>query len=192
MGKTLAFIIVVGLLVGIADEDEKPPQPSTLPPDNDVRLAKVGGAQVRRIGLLSYYPNNGGGYTFLEHGHILFYSLPFMPSTYNTKYEQRVRVLDEKGVGRFEVRQASRTLTSIGTSKMPFGGQCVYRTRMSAIANQDASPPTTWARRDIRIAKWTRETADGNFQFSIMDEDRETRLKLKSIVPVLERAEHGR
>jgi hypothetical protein len=46
----------------------------------------------------------------------------------------------------------------------------------------------TLHRTDIPIAKWTRDTPDGQFRLSIKEEDHETRLKLKSIVPVLEHA----
>jgi hypothetical protein len=44
-------------------------------------------------------------------------------------------------------------------------------------------------RRDgFPIATSSRDTADGRFRLSIMADDRETRLKLKSITPVLEHA----
>jgi hypothetical protein len=45
---------------------------------------------------------------------------------------------------------------------------------------------------DTPIAKWTRDTTEGKFRLSILAEDSETRLKLKSIVPVLEHGEHGK
>jgi hypothetical protein len=47
-------------------------------------------------------------------------------------------------------------------------------------------------REDSPIAQWTRDTPAGEFLLSLMDVDSQTRVKVKSIVPVLEHAEHGR
>jgi hypothetical protein len=51
---------------------------------------------------------------------------------------------------------------------------------------------STLLRVDTPLAKWTRDTPNGQFRLSIMSDDHETRLKLKSIVPVLEHAEHAK
>ena len=77
-------------------------------------------------------------------------------------------------------------LPIIGTSQVPFGGQTVYRSQIIRNGSDE------WHRIDTPIAKWTRDTPAGKFHLSILTEANETRLKLKSIVPVLERAEHGR
>jgi hypothetical protein len=95
----------------------------------------------------------------LERGEIVFYALPYLPST----------------------REVENTvLPTIGTSKVPFGGQTIYRSQMNGFGIE--------RRADIPIAKWTRDTPDGQFRFTMRDEDRLTRLKLKSIRPVLEHA----
>lgn len=80
----------------------------------------------------------------------------------------------------------SMNVPIIGASKVPFGGQTVYSTEMWSNGNDGSY------REDIRLASWSRDTTAGKFQLSILAEDRETRLKLKSIVPVLEHAEHAR
>jgi hypothetical protein len=69
---------------------------------------------------------------------------------------------------------------SIGSRTVPFGGQTIYRSEMKQISSR------VHRREDIPIAKWTRDTPDGKFRLTITEGDRETRLKLKSIVPVLE------
>jgi hypothetical protein len=168
MRKTLALILLFGLSGPIAEADDKPAPPpptlSTLAPEKDWRLAKQPDAQLQKIGVLTYYPNNGGGYTFTEDATILFCALPYEPTT----------------------RQIENMVLSIvGPSKMPFGGQTVYR---SQIIRSFDEPH----RLDTPIAKWTRDSPNGKFRLSIMADDSETRLKLKSIVPVLEHAEHVR
>jgi hypothetical protein len=180
MRPFVAAVLLVGLSVAIAKADGNPtPPPSMVAPEDDSRLAKQTGAQPQKIGVLSYYPNNGGGYTFVEHAHIAFYSLPYMPSTYRV------------GVSEFQagqVRHTTAVLGIIGTSTMARGGQTLYRSEMKEIVPGVADR----RREDAPIAKWTRATPDGHFHLSIIAEDSETRVKLKSIVPVLERAEHGR
>ena len=189
MRRTLAVIVVVGLLVSIAEADEKPTPPptfSTVTPENDWRLAKQTGTQPQKIGVLSYYPNNGGGYTFLEGKHIAFYSLPYAPTTYWTD-NVVVEVLTINGNTQTLLMSRKLNLYTIGTSKMPFGGQTVYRSEM-----KDMNTGVVFRRQDMPIAKWSRDAAGDEFRLSILDVDRETRPKLKSIIPVLERAEHAR
>jgi hypothetical protein len=64
---------------------------------------------------------------------------------------------------------------------MPVGGQTIYRGEMHTYFN-------VFVRHDIPIAKWACNTPDGPFRLSIKEADHETRLKLKSVVTVLERA----
>jgi hypothetical protein len=177
MGRTLALMLVVGLSVPISKADEKltpPPLFSTVTPENDWRLAKKPGAQPRKIGVLSYYPNNGGGYTFLDGKDIEFYSLPNEPTTYET---DSVGLLKDGLTGKVLGRLPMRTkLFTIGPSQLPLGGQIVYSSQMM---NMDTG---VFHREDTPIAEWTPE---GKFWLFIFAEDRATRLKLKSIVPVL-------
>jgi hypothetical protein len=168
-------MLVVGLSVLIAQADDKPippPKRNMVPLEEDWRLAKKPGAQPRKIGVLSCYPNNGGGYTFREWKCIAFYSLPYLPTTYKPL--------------------SNGTPKSIcGTREMPFGGQTVYRSHMEVHIRPDRGPAPLF-RVDMPIAEWSRDTLDGRFRLSIACDDYETRLKLKSIVPVLEHAEHAR
>jgi hypothetical protein len=188
MRKTLALIFIVGLSVAIAKADEKPtPLPSQVTLDKDVRLACLTDAKPQKIGVLTYYPNQGGGYTFKEGNRIAFYALPYLPVTH--KREQTVNA--QMGNKVIPVVVAITFVTTIGLQKMSFGGQTVYRCHMEAHIPADRRPATL-LRVDMPIAEWTRESADGKFRLSIMVEDNETRLKLKSIVPVLEHAEHAR
>jgi hypothetical protein len=159
MRPILAAVLLVGLLVpsALASDD--------IPPEKDSRLAKVRDAKPNKVGILTYYPNKEGGYTFLEEGQIVFYAVPYEPTT----------------------RQVENlVLPVIGPLKTPFGGQTVYR---SHIMHQGFGEPH---RVDTPIAKWTRDTTEGKFRLSILAEDSETRLKLKSIVPVREHGEHGK
>jgi hypothetical protein len=158
MKRLLAAVVLVGRCVA----DDAP----TVAPEDDWRITKFTVGQPQKIGILTYYPNLGGGYTFLEHESIVFYALPFEPSTY--KAENAAHEL--------------KTFGAIGTSKVPFGGQTIYQSEMKPINIR-------LHRRDDRpIAKWSREARDGKFQLSITDVDRKTRLELKSIIPVLEQA----
>jgi hypothetical protein len=185
MKALLAAVLLVGISVGIADADDKPPQPIKVMPDNDARLTKVADAPLQKLGVLTYYPNNGGGYTFLERKHITFYSLPLFAETYHFKHTCFVtEAVNERVVVQRAVVETINVLT-IGESKMPFGGQTVYRTVLTEKA------PHEFRREDISIATWTRDTPNSRFRLSITSDDHETRLKLKSIVPVLEHAEHG-
>jgi hypothetical protein len=115
----------------------------------------------------------------------VFYALPFLPTTYQVV---RTRFVVETRNGIQTARHVVETVKvfTIGKETIPFGGQTLYRI--------GATPqrPRDRRREDVPIAKWTRDTPDGQFRLSIMSDDYETRLKLKSIVPVLERAEHGR
>jgi hypothetical protein len=159
MRPLLAALVLVGKCVA----DDSP----TGAPEDDWRIAKFTVGQPQKLGILTYYPNLGGGYTFLEHEEIVFYSLPFAPAKYQAE----------------NAAHESKTLGTIGTSKLPFGGQTIYRGEMQRIG------PRLHRRDDTPIAKWSRDTPDGQFRLSITDVDRKTRLKLKCIVPVLE---HGR
>jgi hypothetical protein len=71
---------------------------------------------------------------------------------------------------------------TIGQRTMPSGCQTVYRTELHNNGKDG------FIREDIRLAYWTRNDFVGTFHLWILAEDRETRLKLKSIVPVLENA----
>jgi hypothetical protein len=174
------------VLVGLCVADDKPTAPMMVRPENDSRLAKLWDAHLQKIGILTYFLNEGGGYTFIEAEHIEFYSLPNVPTTSSIKDQVIVLVNVNGKVTRRHVPQL-RTIKTVGTSKMPFGGQTVYR-----LVVKEADDSSVFRREDIPIAKWTRDTPDGKFRLSILAEDNETRLKLKSIVPVLERAEHVR
>jgi hypothetical protein len=188
MRRTLTAIVVACVSVSIGNAGEQrtpPPKPNTDAPENDWRLAIKPRAQPQKIGILTYFPNKGGGYTFIEGKEIAFYALPFYPSTYKADYVRDARIKidgEEVVVVFFE----SKRLGLIGTSKMPFGTQTLYRTELKEI------DPGVHRRVDTPIAKWSREPAAGKFRLSITAEGGETRLKLKSIIPVLEHAEHGR
>lgn len=189
MKPTLAAVVVVGLSVPFseASDDNRPVCFATVAPENDWRLAKLTDAAPQQIGILTHYANKGGGYTFMERKRIVFYALPYVPTTYYTEtdYVEAVMVMNNGIVIRPRCSKGV-TLRAIGWVKVPLGGQTVYRDEMTEIT------PGVFRREDTRLATWSRDTADGPFRLSIMAEDRETRLKLKSIVPVLEHAEHGR
>jgi hypothetical protein len=169
MRRTLALTLLLGLSVPIADGDEKP-KPSTLRPDKDSRLAKRPSAQTQKIGLLSYYPNVSGGFTFLDKGGIAFYALPFDAS-----------VADIEGMVNGQ-RWGTR-IHIIGPSKLPRGYYTLYEAHMIR------SGGDLW-RDDDPIGHWCGDFPK-EFRLSITSDDGETRLKLKSIVPVLEHAEHA-
>jgi hypothetical protein len=186
MRRILAVLLLVGLRVGIAGADDAPVDFRTVRPENDPRLAKLKDAQPQKIGILSYYPNKGGGYTFVRNDRVEFYALPYLPTTY--KFEYFVRVVVETAGEKPTVRQlAVQTpdIDLIGTTRMPFGGQTLFRSKMRDTASGDL------LRVDTPLAKWTRDKPTEKFRLAIMDVDTETRLKLKSVVPVLEHAEHA-
>jgi hypothetical protein len=189
MKTWLAFVVVVVVVVGLsvaAEEDDSPGADPTLPPESDYRLAKVTDAEIQRIGLFTYYPNKGGGCTFLEGKKIAFYSLPYGPTTYPVQSRGLVKVRNARGVRAFPGQRWEKA-SIIGTREMPFGGRTVYRSEMRATDRRGLP-----RRVDTPIAKWTRDTPDGKFRFTTISDDHETRLKLKSIVPVLENAGRGR
>jgi hypothetical protein len=163
MRRTLALVLVVGLLVSIAEALEDNPSLTDTPPDKDTRLVKLTNARPQKIGVLTYYQNKGGGYTFREGETIVFCALPYAP-----------------------IPHPKESLFIVGTSKMPLGCQTIYQSLMTGPGFG------TLHRTDIPIAQWTRDTPDGKFRLSILTEDNETRLKLKSIIPVLEHAGHAR
>jgi hypothetical protein len=186
MRGTLAVLILIGLSVSIAEAEEKATplasKLSTLTPEDDWRLAKQAGAQTQKIGVLSYYPNNGGGYTFLERAHIEFYSLPYAPTRYWT-HNVEFEVVNVHGKAQALGKRSITGLNAIGTSKMPFGGQTFYRSEM-----KDMNTGVVFRREDVPIARLTRDDPGSKFQLSIWDDDHETQLKLKSIKPMLEQA----
>jgi hypothetical protein len=198
MRPLLAAVLLVGLSVAIAAADDKPTpppsEPSTVAPDQDVRLACLTNAKPQKIGVLTYYTNKGGGYTFIEGKDIVFYALPYRPTMSRVfivgVYQNDIAALVARG--RFEAMMTSgrvkaRALSIIGTAQMPPGAQTFYRGDMRKTTFPDAL-----LREDTPIAKWSRDSPADNGRLSIMANDSETRLKLKSIVPVLERAEHAR
>jgi hypothetical protein len=153
-------LLAAVLLVGRCVADDSPP----VKPEDDWRIGKLTVGQPQKNGMLTYYRNLGGGFTFLEREDIVFYSLPFAPATYNAK----------------NAEGESKTLRTIGASKLPFGGQTIYRSEMKQIG------PRVHRRDDVPIATWTRDALKRQFTLVILSEDYQTRLKLKSIVPVLE------
>jgi hypothetical protein len=193
MRRTLAVVLLVGLSATIAKADDKPTPPwppSTLTPEKDWRLAKQAGGQPQKIGILTYYPNKGGGYTFVEGKHIAFYALPYMPTSHEYLVDVPISVRDDNGITETRMVLKSGRFSTIGASPMRFGGQTVYQSGMFNAGHD------ILRRYDAPIAEWSRDAPDGKFRLTIMDildeEDRETRLKLKSIVPVLEHTEHSR
>jgi hypothetical protein len=203
MRPTLATVVLVGLLVLIAKADDKPTsQPLSdfiaeheariakaayADVEKDPRLSKPTNAPLQKIGVLSYCPNKGGGYTFFEGGHLLFYSLPYMPSTYDVEYQVFIKEMSKDGRRELvDSFMASKALGTVGSQRLDSGGQVVYRSEMKVIASQ------ALRREDTAIAKWSRDHPDGQFRLSIVEGNCETRLKLKSIVPVLEHAGRAR
>jgi hypothetical protein len=179
-------VLVLACLIGHnawALDDKPTPPPSKLSvfvPEDDWRLAKLTDVQPQKIGILTYYPNKGGGYTFKEGEQIAFYALPFMPTTYKAEYT--VKVLEVRNgtiVSRLLIQ--TRALARIGASKMPFDGQTLYRNEL-----KEDRGGFQWEA--IPIAKWSRDAPSDKFQLSIMAVDPQIRLKLKSIKPILENA----
>jgi hypothetical protein len=185
MRPLLAAALVVGLWVAIADgEDDPPGTDPTLPPENDYRLAQLTDARTQKIGILTNYANKGGGYTFMRGKQLVFYSLPYEPTTYRVPYMATVQWKDKNGKILIGRAQKWRRVSIIGTREMPLGGQTVYRSEMTEKPDGRGLP----RRVDTPIAKWNRDTPNGKFGLSILSEDHETQLKLKSIIPVLEHA----
>jgi hypothetical protein len=179
MKPLIAAALSIGLMSSVVADDKRTPPAadfSTVAPENDSRLAKLKDAQPKKIGILTYYANQGGGYTFLQGNGIVFYALPYTPSTYKCEVQVAVR----RGVDHFRAAVPINVPT-IGTSIVPLDGQTVYQT--DRVDNGKGG----FFRRDLRLAYWSRDTPDSNFHFWILAEDRETKLKVKSIVPVLER-----
>jgi hypothetical protein len=186
MRPILAALVLFGLSVGMAVADDKSLiEPPTVAPETDVRLFALKDSQPKRLGVLSYYPNRGGGYTFLEGKHIVFFALPYPSTKSQCRFVAFVNKEDVNGKKANERVWESTTIATIGNSKLPHGGLTIFWSEMTT------TPPGAHLREDIPIAEWTRNTPDGHFRLSITDVDSQTRLKLKSIVPVLERAEHA-
>ncbi|HEV3304255.1 MAG TPA: hypothetical protein VG055_31690 [Planctomycetaceae bacterium] len=205
MKAILAAVFLVGTCVGtaetaklqsgeIAKRDARKVKAAQAELEKDTRLAKLTDAPPQKIGILTYYPNKGGGYTFVQGKDIVFYALPYTPSTYKCEVRvwQRViqlpRGINPLGAGVAAMANVAQSINvpTIGPSKVPFGGQTICRTEMADNGKNG------FYREDIRLAYWSRDTSDGKFQLWILPEDNETRLKLKSIRLVLEHAEHGR
>lgn len=112
--------------------------------------------------------------------------MPRTPSTY--KCEVQVTVCKPIAGGGTAIVYTTQSINvpTIGPSTIPFGSQTVYRTEMFNNGKDG------FFREDLRLAYWSRDTSEWQFQLWILAEDRETRLKVKSIIPVLERAEHAR
>jgi hypothetical protein len=191
MRRTLAVVLLVGLSVSIADADDTATAKAstgvsvTLTPESELLLAKVAGARPQKVGILTYYPNQGGGYTFLEGKEIAFYALPYLPSTHHVV---QIRFVTKNRI------VLTVNISAVDKLKMQFGSQTFYglgMTHKSPTTFLGIKAAQLW-REDVSIAKWSRETPDGTFRLSIMAQDNETRLKLKSIVPVLEHAEPAR
>lgn len=185
MRLTFALLLLVGLGISIGEADEKPgppPKLSTVTPENDWRLAIKPGAQPQKSGLFTYFPNQGGGYTFLEGKQIALYALPYLPTLYQADCVEWFTETSLDGKTTRRARPTRNNLFTIGPSKMRFGSHTFYRARM-----KDTLTAGVRRREDFPIGKWWRDTPDGDFHLSLMVEDDETRLKLKSIVPVLER-----
>jgi hypothetical protein len=189
-----ALLLLIGLMSSaVADDKPTPSAPdldpdfSNVAPENDSRLAKLKDAHPQKIGLLTYYPNNGGGYTFLDGKHIAFYALPYALA-WDEFLKMEVFTETDEATGKVTQRQRPTTtmLGTIGSTKLPFSNQMVCRGAMVK------TPIGIVRRSDTPIASWYRKSPDGKFRFSIMAEDQETRTKLKSVLPVFERAEHAR
>jgi len=189
MKAFLAAVLLVGLSVSIAEaRDENPPippsqcLPSGIRPENDSRLAKRGSEPPQKIGVLSYSPNRGGGFTFREGADIAFYALPYPPQTRD--FDAMVLVGGNVKGAKVVFHVAQRVkIFAVGTEKLFPGAYFIYRCRPVETAQNGI-----FCREDTPIAQWDRDTPTGKFQLSIMDVDSQTRVKLKSIVPVLEQA----
>jgi hypothetical protein len=185
MRLIVAAVLSVGMCV--ADDKATPPfsEPSAVAPEQDVRLAKLAGAQPQKVGILTYYPNEGGGYTFKEGNRLAFYALPYLPTRHHFL---RTRLVTETRNGIINETLVAENVEAfiVGKSKIPFGSQTIYLGVMTAPGFSGLDGAV------VPIAKWTRDTPGGKFRLSIIAEDNETRVKLKSIIPVLEHAEHVR
>jgi hypothetical protein len=203
MKPILAVVVLVGLWGGaakaetpsdyVAQREARRAKAAQAALENDARLAKLTDAVPQQIGILTYYPNHGGGYTFVQGKDIVCYALPYTPSTYKCEVRvwQRVIQLPRGGfnfnpIGRGLTAMANVTqsinVPTIGPSKIPFGGQTIYRTEMADNGKNG------FYREDVRVAYWSRDTSDGKFELWLLADDSETRMKVKSIVPVLEHA----
>jgi hypothetical protein len=182
MRRMLLLVLIVGLSSSTAKPSDEQPFVPDAPLGKDFRLAPPAGVQPRKVGILTYYPNKAGGYTFVEHGKIVFYALPYLP---NTREVERTLPPDFGTMMLYALPYISITpqvevtvLPTIGTSKVPYQGQIIYRSQWNGFGIE--------RRADIPIAKWARDTPDGPFRFTMRDEDRLSRLKLLSIVPLLQ------
>jgi hypothetical protein len=205
MKPFLAAVLLGGLCVGtvqaetarsdyIAEREARRAKAAQTALEKDARLAKLTNAPPQKIGILTYYPNKGGGYTFVQGKDIVCYALPYTPSTYKCEVRvwQRViqlpRGINPLGAGVAAMANVTQSINvpTIGPSKVPLGGQTIYRTEMADNGKNG------FYREDIRLAYWSRDTSDGKFQLWLLADDSETRMKVKSIVPVLRHVERGR
>jgi hypothetical protein len=197
----LAAVVMVGLLVGtargapppsvyrdsiIAQHEQRKATAARVVLESDARLAKVADARPQKIGILTYYPNRGGGFTFREGATIVLYALPYLPTTRDVEKTLLIIETTSAGIVIPHHPKQWQSVSAIGTSKLPFGGQAIYQPEMFTTGKN------VLCREDVQVGSWTRDTPNGKLRLSIMAKDNETRMKLKSIVPVLERAEHAR
>ncbi len=188
MKPLLTALLSIGVIYAAIAEDTAV-VPSTKAPAKDSRLARIKTSLPETIGVLSYYQNRGGGYTFVEGKEIVFYALPFWPTktseVFVGGYRKDIDAMIASGQLEAMVtsgRVGGRALSIIGGSKMPPGCLTFYRGDM-----RKTTPPDALVREDTPIAQWS---PDGSLFSITAAADSETRLKLKSIVPVLKRAEH--
>jgi hypothetical protein len=187
MKRILAVMVLVGLpaLIATASDNSPPPFASREPPEKDRRLAILSGAQPQKIGIFTYYANKGGGYTFKRDGIIEFYALPFIPYAYRCSCTALKATFDVNDGFVTSSAVDIKTLSTVGLKPMPADGQTVYRSEMNQLY------PGVFVRNDVPVATWASDAPGVPLRLSRWCDDSETRLKLKSIVPVLEHAEHG-
>ena len=180
MRRTLAFILVVGLSVGIAAAYDRSPRPSAVRPEEDARLAKVANAcHLRRLACSRTIETREAATRSSRGGISCSTLFPLCPRRANV--QGIVQILGNNK-GQVEARNivGQIDVPMIGLLPMPVCSQTIYRGEMHTYFNLRL-------RHDLAIGEWVRDTPDSKARLSITSDDHETRLKLKSIVPVLER-----
>jgi hypothetical protein len=107
MKRLLAAVVLVGRCVA----DDAP----TVAPEDDWRITKFTVGQPQKVGILTYYPNLGGGYTFLEHDTIVFYALPFVPA--NMRKTRSMSLQRSGPLERPKSRSAVKPFTAVKCSR---------------------------------------------------------------------------